>query len=287
MADPFFMTPVSEDDPCGPDSRWDPAFIQLTQALDTAMSRQEDSVVDAQLVGSDEAGLDDIVKMARDLGQRTKDLRVLGIHAVACWHEGGLRAFAEAMETLVRVTETWPDHQSGVHPRADPEDGDLGERAAPLGKLLNMIPALASTLGWGARLEISERLEVGAMLRGVFEAWTQRLEPALDRELPPCRNAWAALLKLVGDASESQPEGAESMQEIRGVAALPMGDAWDIVERAAELMVQQDRHSPALPVLRVIARWRSLDIMQIAQNMKGSGITLEQLLDATRKQLAT
>ena len=287
MADSHFITPVSEDDPCGPDCRWDPAFIELTQALDMAMSEQEDSVVDAQLAGSDEVGFDDIVKMAEDLGKRTKDLRVLVIHAVARWHEGGLRAFADAMETLVCAAETWPGHQDGIHPRADPEDGDLGERAAPLGKLLNMIPALASTLGWGARLEISERLEVGAVLRGVFEAWTRRLDPTLDRELPPCRTAWVALLKLVGDASESQPQDGGLMEEIRGVAALPKGDAWDMVECAAELMVQQDRHSPALPVLRVMASWRSLDIMEIAQNMKGSGITLEQLLDAARKQLAT
>ena len=64
-------------------------------------------------------------------------------------------------------------------------------------------------------------------------------------------------------------------------------DAWDLVERAAEAMAGQDRHSPALPVLRMLVGWRSLDIIDIAGVLKRSGISLEQLLESINKQQAS
>ena len=286
MVDPVFMTPVSEEDPCGPDFRWDPAFLQLSQALDAALAREDESVIDAKTTSPDVGNFEGIVEMARALSTRTKDLHVIAIYAEACWRNGGLSAFAGAMEDLVSVAETWPGHNDGVHPRADEDDGDLGERAAPLGRLINKIPSLTNTIGWGAQLEISERIEVATTLRGVFEAWSHRLEPAFDRDLPPCREAWNALLKIIGDTSESPLEdGAPRHGGGGGGGGLPGSDAWDMVERAAELMTQQDHHSPALPVLRLLSNWRSLGIMEIAEEMRPSGVSLEQLLDSVRKQI--
>ena len=49
-------------------------------------------------------------------------------------------------------------------------------------------------------------------------------------------------------------------------------------------MTRQDRHSPALPVLQLLAGWRSFDIVEIADAMKQSGISLEQLLESVKKQ---
>lgn len=281
--DPLYTTPVGEADPCGPDCRWDPDFLDLVQSFDAATERQDDTVVDAQVASSDSAGFDAVVEKARALTTRTKDLRVLAIHAMASWHDAGLAAFADAMEGLVRTAETWPDQDAGVHPRADAEDGDLSERAAPVGRLLNAVPALDSVLGWGTLPGVSERDEIAAVLRGVFEAWSRRLEPAFGRDLPLCTNAWKALSKRIGGVSDA---GAEADTASEESAPVSTADAWDVIEHAAQLMLVQDRHSPALPVLHMIAGWRSLDIMSIAQQMKTSGVGLEQLLESVRKQLA-
>ena len=281
MSNPVFLTPVDAEDPCGPDLHWDPATALLIQGLQAAVAREDDSVVDAKRVSSDASTFEDIVEMAQALGARTKDLRVLTIYAEACWRGRGLAAFADAMEDLAAVVETWPHAGSGIHPRADEEDGDLGERVAPLGRLLNLVPTLASTVGWGGDAGITERMEVCASLRGVFEAWEARLGPAFGPDLPSRRDAWNALLTLVGETPESKPAAG-------GIAAAGSGrpaDAWDLIERAAELMARQERHSPALPVLRLLVRWRRLGIIEIADAMKPSGISLEPFLESIKRQL--
>ena len=33
MTNPVFLSPVDEDDPCGPDLRWDPEFLALNDAF--------------------------------------------------------------------------------------------------------------------------------------------------------------------------------------------------------------------------------------------------------------
>ena len=62
-------------------------------------------------------------------------------------------------------------------------------------------------------------------------------------------------------------------------------DAWDAIERAMTLMVEQNRHSPAVPVLRLLLGWRELDLVEISQRMRTAGISLEQLLDSIKSQL--
>jgi predicted component of type VI protein secretion system len=288
MSDAIFLTPVGGDDPCGPDLRWDPVFLQLSQALDAAVAQESDSIVDAKVAdaGASTPTFEDVVEMARTLSTRTKDLRVLAIYVEARWRDEGLAAFADAMEDLVAVVETWPGLDGGVHPRADEEDGDLALRAAPLGRLLILVPVLTDAIGWGTHLEISDRLEAGAALRGVFEAWNDRLDPAFGPDLPPCMEAWGALQKLLaGDAPGVEQGGEEATGTGMPGAALPTGDAWDVVEHAAELMAKQDRHSPALPVLRLLASWRSLGIIEIVDAMGTSGVSLEQLLESIKRQL--
>ena len=282
MSNPVFPIPVDANDPCGPDLRWDPATALLIQGLQAAVAREDDAVVDDERASSDAPTFEDIAEMAQTLGARTKDLRILTIHAEACWRGRGLAAFAGAMEELATVVETSPDPGCGIHPRADEEDGNLGERVAPLSRLLNLVPTLASTVGWGGEVEISEQMEVCASLRGVFEAWEERLGPAFGPDLPSRRNAWNALLTLVGDTPDSEPAaGGMAVAE----AGPPSADAWDLIERAAELMAQQERHSPALPVLRLLARWRSLGIIEIADAMKPSGISIEPFLESIKRQL--
>ena len=285
MANPTFLTPVAGDDPCGPDLRWDPAFIGLVDALAAASAEDEGTVLEAEVLRPDRRTFDEIAAMAAALSARTKDVRVLAVHAEASWRDGGLAAFADAMEDMAAVLETWPAPADGVHPRAD--DGDLGERAAALGRLLHRIPALAASIGWSDDTTAQRKVESSTTLRGVFGRWKDRLEPAFgsDADLPSATDAWKGLQGLVvasdgtgGPAAEAEAPAAEPG------APAPAADVWDLVDRAAEQMARQDRHSPALPVLQLLAGWRSLDIVEIADAMKPSGISLEQLLESVKKQ---
>ena len=287
MAEEALLVPIEGDDPCGPDLRWDAAFVALGRSLAAAVAHDDESVLDAELVRADTPTYEDIAEMARALCARTKDLRVFTVYAEALWRDQGLVAFAGAVETLASAVERWPGPHDGIHPRAAEEDDDLGERAAALGKLANTIPALVDIVGWGDRPEISVRMDCADLLKGVFDAWTVRLEPAFGPDLPSPRSAWNALRTLIG--TEDLPmEAGESGESVEVAVAEPArADAWDLVERAAEAMAGQDRHSPALPVLRMLAGWRSRDIIDIAGVLKRSGISLEQLLESINKQQAS
>lgn len=285
MAGDALLAPVSAADPCGPNMRWNPQFQELSHAFDAALAQGGTAALDAEVVAPGVPTFREISDMAEEMCSQTKDLRVFAIYAESHWRDRGLAEFAEALEQLASAVETWPDANFGLHPRADAEDGDLGERVAALGKLLHRIPTLTGLIGWGAQLEISARLEVIAKLRGVFDAWDERLGPALGDGLPSKREAWRALQALVG-ADEQAAIGGDS-EEQNGATPRPVAveaNAWDLIEHAAELMARQDHHSPALPVLRLLSTWRALDIVKIAEAMRPSGITMEQLLASIKQQ---
>ena len=287
MANPKLLTPVAGDDPCGRDLRWDSAFTGLMDALAAAATEDAGLVLEAQVARSDRRTFEEIVNMAAELSARTKDVRVLAVYAEASWHEGGLAAFAGAMEDMVAVLETWPGPADGVHPRADEDDGDLGERAAALGRLLNRIPALSASIGWSVGTGEQRKAESSATLRGVFGRWKDRLEAPVGADLPSASEAWKSLQGLVvaSDASDGLAGEVEAAGTEPGApASAPAVSVWDLIDRAAEQMTRQDRHSPALPVLQLLAGWRSFDIVEIADAMKQSGISLEQLLESVKKQ---
>ena len=280
MPNPIFLTPVSEDDPCGPDLRWDTDFLALGDKFAAAAAEGAAAVVDGEVEAAPEGAFDEVAELACSLSERTKDIRVLAIHAEATWHQGGLAAFADAMQDLAGALETWPGAEDGIHPRADEFDGDLGERAAALGKLLNQIPPLCATVGWGGQVGDAERVASAGLLKDVFGSWTARLEPAFGTDLPSSVEAWRALQALVGTVAAPAAD-----DETAGDAAVPPPmDAWDLVDQALERMVEQDHHSPALPLLRLLSSWRTLGIIDIADRMRGSGVTLEQLLASVKQQ---
>ena len=275
------LTPVAADDACGPDLRWDGDFLALADAFSAAASRGAAAVVDGQALASGETEFDEVIEKAVALCSRTKDVRVLALYAEASWYHGGLVAFAEAMEAIARAQETWPDGTDGIHPRADEVDGDLGERVAALGKLVNGIPRLAATIGWGGHASDADMLRSATTLRGVFGAWSGRFEVAFGPELPSCADAWRALGGLIGAVSGTDAGEDDAVSESGSRLAK---DAWDLIDQALERMIEQDHHSPALPLLRLLSTWRSLGIIDIVERMKASGVTLEQLMESVKRQ---
>ena len=285
MVNPIFTEPVEGDNPCGPDMQWDTNFVQISQDFEMAKVQTVDTAtIDGELAEKgDLPTFDEIIEEIEALLKKTKDLRLMAIYAEASWYNGGLPDFAAAMEGMTTAIEAWADPEAGIHPRADEEDSDLGMRVAPVGKLVKRIPMLTNIIGWGSKQpEISERKAVSAELRGVFDFWTHRLEGAFGDDLPSSLESWKTLQKILGDDSVAEEAGGDLPAVGGGTVA--GGDAWDTVERAAELMAQQNRHSPALPVLRMLSHWRALGIIEIANDMRASGVSLEQLLESVKKQ---
>ena len=286
MHDTALLHPIPGADPCGADLRWDPEFMTISQALATLGAQAEDAAMNDEPVTVDATVLEVIESSHHALKERTRDLRLLAMRAEALWIGQGLEAFSLALEDLAAVAEAWPDPHAGVFPRADPEDDDLGERAAPIGKLLHRIPVLGAMVGWGSSAPGPEaRHAVAERLHRVFGGWTARLEPAFGRDLPSSTQAWTTLRKLLGDAppvSVSSAETAASSEALPTAAGSPRADAWDTLEQALELMLVQDRHSPAVPLLRMVVHWRSLGLLEIAESLRQCGLGLDPLLDALR-----
>ena len=280
------LEPLEGDDPCGPDMQWEPDFMVVGQMLDSLSQGGFDTVVDGESVGGG-GELDEIEERLVSLCRRTRDMRLLAMRAEVHWRHHGLAGFSEALEDLVALAERWPAHDNGFHPRADPDDGDLGERAAALGKLLNAVPAMAATLAWGTKEPtLQERQETATRLRGLFGAWNTTLEPAFGDDVPSRETAWQAIRGLLGAlASEAEDAPEEAEEDDAGLQPAPV-DAWELVQRAADVMAEQDRHSPALPILRMLVRWRSKDILEIVNAQGESGLSFEQLLASVGNQLS-
>ena len=61
------------------------------------------SIVEGELAGSTGRAFDEVIDRAVALSARSKDIRILAACAEASWHQGGLAAFAPALEDLVAV----------------------------------------------------------------------------------------------------------------------------------------------------------------------------------------
>ena len=280
------LTPVSEDDPCGPDRRWEPEMQSLSNGFARAVRGSEGAVVGAEAVSVQTTSFDDIRNEALALLRTTKDVSVVAIYAEASWRQQGLAGFAQALEAAVKVMEKWPDSSRGVHPRADEDDGDLGERRAALGRFVRQIPTLAATVGWGTDSDTMSREETAAALTRVFEMWAPRLGACYGGELPTPREAWRALQGLLAGVRSKfrDAESGDGASADAGFQAAAPTDVWELIDLTIDRMTEQNRHSPALPVLRLVGEWRDLELTEISERMKASGVSIEQLMEAVRKQ---
>ena len=84
-------------------------------------------------------------------------------------------------------------------------------------------------------------------------------------------------------ATNNVESGDDASADAGSQAAAPM-DVWELIDLTIDRMSEQNRHSPALPVLRLVSEWRNLELTEISERMKASGVSIEQLMEAVRKQ---
>lgn len=109
------LEPISPDQPCGENLEYDADFGELERAAEPVAAQAiGESVVEGQ-----EPDWQDVCRMAQDLLQRTKDLRVAVLLARALLHTQGLPGFREGLMVLRGFIERYWDE---VHPQLDPDD---------------------------------------------------------------------------------------------------------------------------------------------------------------------
>jgi type VI secretion system protein ImpA len=116
-----YLAPLAGDCPCGLDLEYDPSFIEMELA---SQSRPADEQLNADghiitVSESKSADWRSVKKLALELLNRTKDIRVLVKLIASVIHLDGLVAVAEGMEILRGYHERYWDT---VHPQLDPDD---------------------------------------------------------------------------------------------------------------------------------------------------------------------
>lgn len=106
---------LSEEEPCGPDLEYDPAFTALEQA---ARGKPEQQVGDT-ITPAEEPDWRDVRQRALELCARTRDLRVWLILTRALLRTDGLAGFHDGLRLLADGVER---HWATLHPQLDPDD---------------------------------------------------------------------------------------------------------------------------------------------------------------------
>ena len=292
----LFLTPVSADDPCGPDLRWNSDFLNLQTTVSALLGDDDGAIVGAR-AASGPVTPDDVLRTTTALLARTKNIFVMGVHAQARWVQEGLGAYAETMEELLCCVETWPGPYDGVHPRADPDDDDLGERASAFARILVDVPHLAATVGWGQLEDPALRVQAVRMLHDLFTGWRSRLAVALGPEsASDAQSCWRAIRtirdfeRLLSERGVVHPASDSDADPSPGASAPSLSrDAWELLTLAAERMQEQSPHSPAVPMLQLVLRWKDMDLAKISEVSRAANgqMGLDQMLDWAKKQLAS
>lgn len=125
---------VSEDEPCGPDLSYDPAYFELRQEAAGTPDQQIGDVVHE----GQEPNWREVKSKAIDLFARTKDLNVTMLLMASLVSNDGISGMADGLALLQGLLER---HWDNFHPRLDPEDdNDPMER-------MNIVAALAAAPG--------------------------------------------------------------------------------------------------------------------------------------------
>ena len=113
-----------EDGPCGPDLEYDGAFLELTQAAAGKPETQFEAAVPPDWR--------EVRILAETLMERTRDLRIALLWLRAGLNQQGLRTLPAGLELMRTLLETYWET---LHPRPDPDDGDLYARINTLSEV--------------------------------------------------------------------------------------------------------------------------------------------------------
>ena len=129
------LSPVSEQEPCGPDLSYDPAVMELDQI---AQGKPEQQVGET-VIPAEPPDWEQLEERSLECLGRTKDLRVAMHLAMALVRRRGFAGLTDGLAVIRGLLEKYWDK---VHPQLDPEDGN-----DPLVRM-NIVSALTDPVGF-------------------------------------------------------------------------------------------------------------------------------------------
>lgn len=204
------LRPVSDDEPCGPNLEYDPAFGELERA---AQGTPERVVGDQVVAAAEEPDWNDVFEQALGLFERTKDLRV-AIHLLhAGLQTGGLPVFASGIAFVRQLlAEQWDT----VHPQLDKEDND-----DPTLRVNSLLPLndRAGILGALGRCPLIQSKALGRVTMRDVRIASGELTPS-EKEPPALDPAHVDAAFLDGALEELQANAAAARAALEDVKAM-------------------------------------------------------------------
>ena len=215
MAEPIPLPAPAESPPAGPNLELDPAFGEMERAAQGKPESQFGSTIEA----ATPPDWKEAATLATALLERTRDLRVLTMLAIAKLNLNDIVTFAAALSSIRdHIESMWDD----VHPQLDPEDdndpllranallllSDAGRVLRPLRDLPLATPGRARPVSWrdiaistGAMEAEADREKLTeAQVRGAFIA----TEPARLAALRAAFDSIVADLAAIPDAFDAK-----------------------------------------------------------------------------------
>lgn len=110
-----YVEPLGEDEPCGPDLEYDPEFLEFNQTCTSKPEEQYGDTITAEVPPEWKI----VLQQARQLLERTRDLRICIPFTRALLYMQGLSGLAVGLNLIERLLE---QHWLSVHPQLDPDD---------------------------------------------------------------------------------------------------------------------------------------------------------------------
>lgn len=131
-----WMSPIRDDNPCGPDLEYDPEFVVLSAAV-----AARDEAQYGNFVGVPEpVNWSEVARDSRALMMRSKDIRLAVLYTRCCTRLKAAAGLAEGMALLAAWLEAWPQL---IHPQPDvDEDREIAREIR-----MNALQALTDTDG--------------------------------------------------------------------------------------------------------------------------------------------
>lgn len=199
-------------DSCGPDLEYDPGFMELGQA---AAGKPE-----TQFGPAEPSNWPLSRELAETLFAQTRDLRVAMLWSRAAVNTEGIEGLAGALALLLGLLQNFWDE---LHPRPDPDDGDVFARVSILGGL----DSLDGLLGDVRQAPLLMERRLGGLRMRDVEVALERL-PARPDESTYTVNQIAGMLADQPDLAERLKVAVEeSLESLKSLQSL-MNDRFDI-----------------------------------------------------------
>ena len=230
----LLQSPVEGPLPCGEDLEYDPDFMALQQAATGKREQQFGSTI----IPAEPPDWARVERIAKQLCQRTLDVRVLVLLTLAWTESRGLPGYVDGLRVVDGILQKYWD---SVHPRV--VDGDFED---PLPRM-NALAALAEAEGLGRSVRDARLLEdAGASMS------LRQVEALLDSSKADQIDYPGGIGRLREAARRAQEKAAapvmalhaalELLQRIRETSERALGQSWtpdfSRLERSLRTVVQ-------------------------------------------------